>query len=571
MMKIDDLRTEIDELNRELAQWTDRPPLRLPYQTGGAEEDTLFLYGIVGGKDVGKTSLINQLAGARISIDTDILDEGTRRAVAYCHREDLVPLKKRLTATIERRVEYITHDRNILKNVVLVDFPDYDSRFQAHRDDVRILGRFLQGLVWVITPRKYGDHEFIDQLEAVAQSHEYYLIVLNKTDQLEGRVNLESARREILGYLKEECTKRGVPAPTGDRLLMVSALNPNRYEYPRLYERLIRRHSPDEILRAKADNLRTEFHKNLEKIRGYYLIPQRIAELDDVLEEIAAALNEQFDEEYFQTVWQRILALTPVQHRIGQGLFYQRVRHWPVLRLLFHPLAGLIAFFGSRLSSFSREEKVTESSRDLLRRQGQSASARLQAIRAGVEESHPNLIADLDGAPDYATPLEKNFRRLLDDYEERVIRRVAASIPVPGRMRRSLAYFPLIWFPFLQPLLVNVFSMDESLTPLGSLQELFAILLSLAGAGSLLQSAVFLIVFYTAWLVILYARGARRAWLAGEEEFRGLWWEEFIPMMLDLLSHPFAALRASWLDKQNQIDGIQTEISTELQRIQQVK
>ena len=113
--------------------------------------------------------------------------------------------------------------------------------------------------------------------------------------------------------------------------------------------------------------------------------------------------------------------------------------------------------------------------------------------------------------------------------------------------------------------------MNESLTPLEGLQELFTILLTLAGAGSLLQSALFLIVFYIVWLVILYARGARRAWMAGEEEFRGLWWEEFIPMMLDLLSHPFAALRSSWLDKQNQIDGIQTEMQTELQRIQQVK
>ena len=217
----------------------------------------------------------------------------------------------------------------MLRNVVLIDFPDYDSRFVEHRDDVRRLSRYLQGLVWIITPRKYGDHEFVDQLEAVAQSHEYYLIVLNKTDQLDGRVPLENARREILGYLQEECKRRDISAPTGDRLIMVSALNPKHYEYPRLYERLIRRHSPEEILRAKVDNLRTEFNKNLHSMQEYYSLDDRIAELDGALEEIIVDLREHFNDAYFDTVWRRVLALGPVQHRISHGLFFQRVQHWP--------------------------------------------------------------------------------------------------------------------------------------------------------------------------------------------------------------------------------------------------
>ena len=98
MIKINDLRIELDDLNRELAELTEQEPLRLRYQTGDSDKDALFLYGIVGGKDVGKTSLINQLAGARISIDSDILDEGTRKAVAYCHEADRAALQKRLAA-----------------------------------------------------------------------------------------------------------------------------------------------------------------------------------------------------------------------------------------------------------------------------------------------------------------------------------------------------------------------------------------------------------------------------------------------------------------------------------------
>ena len=68
-------------------------------------------------------------------------------------------------------------------NVVLIDLPDFDSRFFSHRDDTGHLAGHLQGVVWVTTPRKYGDYEFLNQLETIALSHENYFIVLNKIDR----------------------------------------------------------------------------------------------------------------------------------------------------------------------------------------------------------------------------------------------------------------------------------------------------------------------------------------------------------------------------------------------------
>ncbi|MBN2330162.1 MAG: hypothetical protein JXR73_23690 [Candidatus Omnitrophica bacterium] len=568
MIKINDLRIELDGLNKELAQTADQPLLRLLYQTGESGQDNLFLYGIVGGKDVGKTSLINLLAGSRISIDSDILDEGTKKSVAYCHQADQPFLQKRLAGAMRDRMDYQTHQSDFLRNVVLIDFPDYDSRFQSHRDDVQKLSRYLQGLVWVITPRKYGDHEFIDQLESVAQSHENYLIILNKIDQLEGRVALEAARREVLDYLKEECARRDIPAPTGDRLLMISALNPQKYEYPRLYERLIRRHSPEEILRAKVKNLRAEFNKNTEKIRSYYALSDRIAVLDGVLDEIANGLRECFDNEYFEMVWQRILVLGPVQHRISSGLFFQRVQHWPVLRLVFHPMAGLISFLGGRMALTRGTDAFSDSPRDLLRRQGKSASSRLLSIRRDIEEKHPELIARLDEPPDYSAAIEKGFHRLLDAYEDRVVKRISSSMPAPGPWRKSLVYLPLIWFPFIQPFLLEWSRSESPLLSIGGFGELISIFISLFGAASLLQSLLFLIVFYLVWLALLYARGARRALREGEEEFRDLWFEEFLPSLSSLLAKPFEAIRADWLDKQARLDRIQSQMQSELNRIE---
>lgn len=492
-------------------------------------------------------------------------------AVAYCHEVDRPGLQKKLAADMSGRVEFVTHTRDVLRNVVLIDFPDFDSRFLEHREDVRRLARYLQGLVWVITPRKYGDHEFIDQLEAVAQSHENYLIILNKTDQLDGRVDLETARREILGYLKDECNRRRIPAPTGDRLLMVSAMNTGRYEYPRLYERLIRRHSPEEILRAKVKNLRAEFRKNLEKIRGYYALSERIDDLNGALDEIATALREQFDDAYFEAVWQRVLALGPVQSRISSGLFFKRVQQWPILRLLFYPMAGVISFLGGRLALPKTEDDVSESPRDLLRRQGQSASSRLLSIQAEVERKHAALLAELEETPDFAAPVETQFRRTIDEYENRVVQRIASSIPQPGWGHTICVFLPLVWFPILQPFLLKFCQSEKPLLSLGGIGEFLAIVISLFGAGALLESAVFLVVFYLIWLVILYAMGARRALLEGEEEFRDLWYEEFLPSLSALVSRPFESARSGWMDKQTRLDGIQSEIESELNRIEQYR
>ena len=128
-MNFDALRTQLDNFNNEIADMVRLPPVALSHQIGDAEEDSLFLYGIVGGKDVGKTSMINQLAGAKISVDTDILDEGTNVAVAYCHRKDHAKLEKRFALKSGERIRFVDHDRKELENVVLIDLPDFDSRF----------------------------------------------------------------------------------------------------------------------------------------------------------------------------------------------------------------------------------------------------------------------------------------------------------------------------------------------------------------------------------------------------------------------------------------------------------
>jgi GTP-binding protein EngB required for normal cell division len=569
-MNIDLLRNQLDDLNQDLAGMAEISPLSLLQQAGESEQDSIFLYGIVGGKDVGKTSLINQLAGAKISLDTDILDEGTRVAVAYCHKADQATLQKRLLAEMSTRINYVTHQREILRNVVLIDFPDFDSRFQTHREDVGFLSQFLQGLVWVVTPRKYGDREFVDQLEIIARSHENYYVVLNKIDQLEGQADLNMVRNEVFTYLLSECKKRNVNTPSADHFLLVSAMYPERFELSKLHDRIIRRHSKEEILKAKVENLRIEFGKNIMRMEQNYDITSKIKKFDDCLSQIQQWINERFDDTYFETVLQKVIAYESLQNRISGGLFFQRVQTWPILRTLVFPLTGLVSFFGGQLAFYRNSNSQRDSSRDLLRVKGRTASAYLQDIRLQIEENFSFLSTVMRENPDVSDSVEKRFHNFLRIYEEQVIDQVESSFKRPGFLMRSMIYFPLVWFPFIQPFLIDFSSFEGSLMSFEGGQKLFTIVIGLFGAGALLQSVIFLFVFYFGWLVLLYAQGARRAQKVGEEEFRNLWYERFLVDLMNIISQPIDLLRSQWLDKRNQLEKIEQDISKELERIRKL-
>ncbi|MEW6238804.1 MAG: GTPase domain-containing protein [Candidatus Omnitrophota bacterium] len=566
-MKIEFLRRQLEELNRDLAALTGMTPDALVFQSGEAEEDTLFLYGIMGGKDVGKTTLINQLAGSRISIDTDLLDEGTKTAVAYCHEKDQPTLRKRLMGEAGGRVLYAPHNRDELRNVVLLDFPDFDSRFETHRSDVRSLSRHLQGIVWIVTPRKYGDHEFADRLESIAQSNENYYIVLNKMDQLDGAADSETVRREIGNYLEKECRKRRLAPPEQDRLLLISAREPNRFDYNALYTRLIRRHSIEEILKAKAKNIQAEFDKNLARLSGRYALTEKIEEIDRHLENLQKTIGEQFGDEYCRTVLQRIQILEQMRRRISTNLFYRRIESWPILRHLCYPLAGIVSLAGRSLGSAPAGDGGAETPRDLLRFEGTTASARMQEIHLALRENLSISLGRMKAAHDYAQQVDREFGRLLNAYEEKVVQRAAAGISAPKGWKRFGVYFPLLWFPVLQPVLLHMAQREQHFFSLAGIGDMIAMAISLAGAGALLESAVFLLVFYTVWLIILFANGTRRVLREGAEEFGDSWFEEFIPWIAAELSRPLQEMRARWMELRMRLDHIRKEIDEEMLRI----
>ena len=131
---------------------------------------------------------------------------------------------------------------------------------------------------------------------------------------------------------------------------------------------------------------------------------------------------------------------------------------------------------------------------------------------------------------------------------------------MPGRLKKLSIYLPLIWFPFLQPIFLRLADIKDSLSSIVGLKDFHKILISLFGASSLLVSLVFLILFYTIWLVLIYARSARKTQKKGEEEFRDLWYTQFLTWITEVLAQPLPHIRAVLSNKILQLVQIESTI-----------
>ncbi len=188
---------QLAELAAELAQSRGE---RLDLAT-----DAILVVLLCGPTAVGKSTLINTLAGAEISRPG--LGATTSAAVIYLHEDDnperLFEYGKEIGELARAPQTIVRHRRPELLHKVLIDTPDIDSVVRDHRALTGALVHAADLVLFVTTPERYRDMQAAQWVEEQS-AQRAMAFVLNKWDracvglQWEGRALVEDDFRRVL-------------------------------------------------------------------------------------------------------------------------------------------------------------------------------------------------------------------------------------------------------------------------------------------------------------------------------------------------------------------------------------
>jgi 50S ribosome-binding GTPase len=192
-----------DEVRAVLAEARDR--LGFP--------SDVYVLALVGGTGVGKSSLLNALAGSAVS-PASVRRPTTSEPIAWVPRtahDELAGLLAWLEVGDVRE-----HDQSTLGSVAVLDLPDMDSVATAHRARVEQVLPKVDAVAWITDPEKYHDAILYDDfLRTWLARLARQAIVLNKSDRLTAE-EVEQVRRDVQRDLREGLGGRG-PGSGGGR------------------------------------------------------------------------------------------------------------------------------------------------------------------------------------------------------------------------------------------------------------------------------------------------------------------------------------------------------------------
>ena len=177
-----------------------------------------YVVALVGGTGVGKSSLLNVLAGASVS-PASVRRPTTATPVAWAPRSlraELGALFRWLEVPADGVRE---HDASGLDRVAILDLPDLDSIEPTHRARVEAILPRVDAVIWVTDPEKYRDALLHDRfLRVWVPRLDRQLVLVNKSDRLSA-----SDALQILGQLRADLARMRGPEEAPIDLMAVSA------------------------------------------------------------------------------------------------------------------------------------------------------------------------------------------------------------------------------------------------------------------------------------------------------------------------------------------------------------
>jgi GTP-binding protein EngB required for normal cell division len=255
-------------------------------------ESRFLTIGLLGGTGVGKSTLMNALAGLAIA-STSHRRPHTDKVLVYRHAT-ANPLPAQ--TLVDMPWHEVTHQVNTIRQILLCDLPDFDSLMGEHRAHVLGFLEHLDVLVWVTSPEKYADGRFYEFLQLVPKATQNFYFLLNKVDILFHGETQETGYEQmarIVRSFQDHITESGIAEPFVYTLAAEEVIDSDRLahwnQFPSFRQQIFQQRDMKQVKAIKAANVDVEAKKLLSAFQKEVVHLKAFKQtLEDSLEEMEA-------------------------------------------------------------------------------------------------------------------------------------------------------------------------------------------------------------------------------------------------------------------------------------------
>ena len=507
------MTAEIQQLVRDTVRLTGAPPPELlngngPTLSASAVTDqSLYLVGLIGGKEVGKSALVNALVGQPITRTTSF-GPGTDCVIAYAHESAEPELHAMLQREVPGQFRIVTHTLPHLRRQVLVDLPDIDSHWASHVQITKQMLRHMLFPVWVQSIEKYADLQPQQLLATVATGNAApnFLFALNKTDQLqaaEGDAAVNELRDDFAGRVAKTLN---IEVP---RVWMLSAMKPDAFDLPALRE-VLSRQKTDLAVRSSQQLAVKQQDRSLSAWLATQDLQGRAERAGRLVIEAEELLAMRVGQPLLEQSLPALMDDPASRLALTDEVMSLRVSRWPIVNLVQTVLTPVLAVVrrnvgATRSAGLPDAEALVQAH---LQPRGVPLSTLVRGVFAQLQQSQPEisrlyanrkLWEDMQ-ADAAADGLRDSLVDAIALHRDKVRDRLAGKRGVvTAPLRWLLTIGMLIWFPIGQP--VTMEAMKDNVPTF--ISHIAWLAVTIFSVQVLLQNLTFLMMyFFVLWVIL---------------------------------------------------------------------